>query len=418
MAAVSYGSILAVASLVSLTPARAQGFTWGDVGSTTNTTGYNLGTNWGNPPAGAPPVAAGQSAIFDATGSDAVTVTAGPIAPGSWTFNAASQDYVIDGAAVNFSSAGAGGGIIINANAGQSISISNNIGETVAGVQVQVLGSSVLTLYGNNTYSGGTTISGFGTLSAFSSNAVGTGTVTLEDGEFQAAAANLTFSNDFKINNTAAGSSIYTGGFAMIISGNITDGSGGAGQLTVDSLGSGAVILTGTNTYSGDTTICACATLQLGNGGATGSILGDVVNDGTLAFKRSDSASTPYVFAGVISSTGAVTQIGTGTIELSGVNTYSGGTVISDGTVRVTNSDPGNSSSVGTGTVTLDGGKFQAAANNLDFSNTFEVNTTGGTVDTNGNTLTISGTVQDGNGATGVLTKVGVGTLVLSGINT
>ena len=95
-----------------------------------------------------------------------------------------------------------------------------------------------------------------------------------------------------------------------------------------------------------------------------------------------------YVFAGVISGSGAVQQIGTGTVELSAANTYSGGTIISDGTVRVTNSDPGTSSSVGTGTVTLDGGKFQAGANNLDFSNTFEVNTTGGTVDTNGNTLT------------------------------
>jgi len=404
-----------------MSAAQAQGFTWGGGGSATVTSDYNLGTNWANPPAGAPPLAAGQSAIFDSTGSASVVVTAGPIAPNSWLFNAAAQSYTISGAAVNFSVAGASGGIIVNANSGQSISISNNIGESVAGVQVQLVGNSALTLYGNNTYSGGTTISGFGTLSAVSSNAVGTGTVTLEDGQFQATAPNLTFSNNFRINNTAAGSSINTVAFDVTISGNITDGSGGSGQLTVDSFGGGAVILTGTNTYTGGTTICACSTLQLGDGGTTGSIVGNVVNGGTLAFNRSDAAGTPYVFAGVISDesggSGQVTQIGTGTVVLSGANTYSGGTVISNGIVRVTNSDPGTSSSVGTGTVTLDGGTFQAGAYNLEFSNSFAVNTTGGTVDTNSNTLTLSGTVQDGNGATGVLTKSGAGTLILTGNN-
>ena len=141
--------------------------------------------------------------------------------------------------------------------------------------------------------------------------------------------------------------------------------------------GTGTTILTGDSTYTGFTTICAWTTLQLGDGGTTGSIVGDVINDGALAFKRSDSASTPYVFAGVISGDGVVKQIGSGAVELSGANTYSGGTVISGGTVRVTISDPGTSSSVGTGAVTLDGGKFQAGANNLDFSNAFEVNTTG-----------------------------------------
>ena len=102
------GAVLAAAILV-MPAAQAQSYTWGGVGSTTTTTDYNLGTNWANPPAGAPPVAAGQSAMFDATGSATVVVTAGPIAPDSWTFNANSQSYTISGAAVNFSLAGAGG---------------------------------------------------------------------------------------------------------------------------------------------------------------------------------------------------------------------------------------------------------------------------------------------------------------------
>jgi len=78
-------------------PALAQ-FAW--VGATNN---YNLGTNW-SPPAGAPPVAAGQSAQFANTGSSSVVVTA-PIAPDSWTFNNNAQAYTMTGAAVNFSTA-------------------------------------------------------------------------------------------------------------------------------------------------------------------------------------------------------------------------------------------------------------------------------------------------------------------------
>jgi autotransporter-associated beta strand protein len=146
---------LVVAGLVSSTAARAQSFTWG--GATT-TPDYNLGTNWANPPAGAPPVTTGQSAIFDATGAASVVVTGGPVAPDSWTFNSASQSYAVSGTAVTFSLAGSGGGIINNANSGQTVSISNNIGESVAGVQVQQLGNSTLVLSGANAYTGGTII--------------------------------------------------------------------------------------------------------------------------------------------------------------------------------------------------------------------------------------------------------------------
>ena len=81
--------------------AEAQSYTWSGTGSSTATSDYNLGTNWANPPAGASPVAAGQAAVFDNTGSSTVAVTAGPITPDSWTFNATAQSYTISGAAVN-----------------------------------------------------------------------------------------------------------------------------------------------------------------------------------------------------------------------------------------------------------------------------------------------------------------------------
>ncbi|OMG70328.1 autotransporter-associated beta strand repeat-containing protein, partial [Burkholderia ubonensis] len=96
--------------------------------------------------------------------------------------------------------------------------------------------------------------------------------------------------------------------------------------------GTGALTLTGTNTYTGGTAIIG-GMLQLGNGGTTGSIVGDVANDGTLAFSRSDR----FAFDGEISGAGQVRQIGAGTTVLTGDHTYTGGTTISAGTLQLGN---------------------------------------------------------------------------------
>ncbi len=135
-------------------------------------------------------------------------------------------------------------------------------------------------------------------MQANNSNAVGTGAVTLDGGRFIAGANNLSFSNQFKIDNlfNANGGIIDNGGMTLTLSGVIANGFVFFTPGNVEFDGSGTTILTGDSTYTGLTTICACTTLQLGDGGTTGSIVGNVVNDGALAFKRSDSASTPYVF--------------------------------------------------------------------------------------------------------------------------
>jgi hypothetical protein len=100
--------------------AQAQTYTWGGTGSTTpTTTDYNLGANWSNPPAAAPPVNAAQAAVFDATGNATVSVTAGPITPNSWTFTGTSQSYTISGRAVNFN--GAGPNLVNNASAARRL---------------------------------------------------------------------------------------------------------------------------------------------------------------------------------------------------------------------------------------------------------------------------------------------------------
>jgi len=91
--------------------------------------------------------------------------------------------------------------------------------------------------------------------------------------------------------------------------------------------GAGTIILTGANTHTGTTTISS-GTLQVGNGGTTGSLgSGNIVNNGTLIFSRSDAISV----SAAISGTGALTQAGSGTTTLSGANTYSGTTTVNTG---------------------------------------------------------------------------------------
>lgn len=104
------------------------------------------------------------------------------------------------------------------------------------------------------------------------------------------------------------------------------------GEGSVNKIGSdfGVTALTAANTYTGGTNILSGA-LQVGNGGTTGSIVGDVNNNGALIFNRSDNIT----FSGVISGTGDVVKAGTGVVTLSGMNTYTGSTIIAEGTLQV-----------------------------------------------------------------------------------
>ncbi|MDI9847261.1 autotransporter domain-containing protein [Rhodoblastus sp. 17X3] len=127
-----------------------------------------------------------------------------------------------------------------------------------------------------------------------------------------------------------------------------------------------------------------------------------------------NTATYPNLLVGPTASS-MLTVTGGGTAILSGQNTYSGGTTINDGTtVLVTNSNPGVSSSIGTGSLTLDSGIVKAGADNLTFSNPVTLTIRGGLFDTNGDTLTWSGAIS-GDGA---LVKGGAGTLILTGANT
>jgi|GEM_PF-256937 len=186
----------------------------------------------------------------------------------------------------------------------------------------------------------------------------------------------------------------------------------GEGSLTL--LGSGTAILTGTASHTGGTTI-SNGRLQIGDGGTTGSLTGSVTTDASLAFNRRDAVT----FATAISGTGGVVQIGSGTLTLTGGNTYSGGTSLLGGVISF-----GGAGRLGTGPVTVAGSAIRllvtgsaTLANDLTVSS--PAGSTGyGTVHYDGTTTgKVTGAVTVlGDAATGgTFGSSGGGSLVLEG---
>ena len=215
------------------------------------------------------------------------------------------SDY--SGAGGLVTNSGASAATLTVGNDGTNTTFSGVISDGASQVGLTKTGSGMLALAGSNAYTGGTTISG-GTLQ------IGNGT----SGE-ALASPTVAMSN----NATLA----FNHADALTYSGSI----GGNGQLVKQ--GSGLLVLSGSNTYSGATTVGG-GTLQIGNGTSGEGLASPTImmsNNAAVAFNHAD----PLSYGGVISGSGQLVKLGTGLLDLSGTSTYSGPTTISAGTLEL-----------------------------------------------------------------------------------
>lgn len=152
-------------------------------------------------------------------------------------------------------------------------------------------GNGTLTLSAGNQYTGGTTVSG-GFLA---------GTVNTVQGNIV---------NNAHVQLTEDGTGTYRGAMS--------------GTGVFQKLGDGTLTLTGRNSYRGGTTVVA-GTLA----GSTLSVQGNITNDGAVQFEQ----TTTGTYSGVMSGSGQLVKVGSGQLTLSGANTYSGGTLVNSGTL-------------------------------------------------------------------------------------
>ena len=389
----------------------------------------------------------------------------------------------------------------LNFNSG-SISISSTdngdqiTGEvnTVSGTDIRIIASSGKTLTISAIIGGPGSVNkdGEGILILNQSN-VYTGTTTISDGTLQLDASgtlsdstpvNVSSKGIFDVNVTNTIASIEGSGTIDIETGatltagdaNDKEFSGviqGAGNFSKS--GSGTLTLSGTNTYTGSTTINAgtISVASSANLGATpGSADADNItfNGGTLntiadftlgankgitmtgAGTIDIDAGTTLTYAGSITDSGTLTKAGTGTLSLSGSSDNSGGILVSAGKIEI-----GNNASLGTGTITLNGGTLSSDSTTArtldeaiaissssilgDATNTGKITLSGNSTFSGTNTLTansdieLSGSVDLGSAtqtfsvdsgkiatlsgaiSSGAISKSGDGTLIISADN-
>jgi autotransporter-associated beta strand protein len=289
---------------------------------------------------------------------------------------AAAQTWNVDGTGAN----------------GSSLVISGN---TVFNARVIKTGAGALTLSGNNSGSGAFTHSA-GTLNINSATALGTGTftigagatidvtvgaMTLSTNNVQNWNGSFTFTGTQNLNlGTGAvalvnSATVTVNGNSLTVGGVIGDGGNSRG-LTKD--GTGDLILTGNNTYTGGTTLnTGNLTLSAANNFGAGAV---TVNGGTLNI-------------------GHASALGTGPLIINGG--------------AIDNTSPGPLTVAGNNPQTWNGNFTFAGSTDLNLGTGAVSMLVTPTITVSGNTLTVGGAISGG--ANG-LTKAGPGTLVLNGV--
>ena len=331
-----------------------------------------------------------------------------------------------------------------------NLAVGNNVSSTTyAGVlsgngSLQKVGSNTITLTGANTFQGGTTVSG-GTLALGNPNALSSnGSITFAGGTLRYAVSGV---KDYSsaIANSSGAIKIDPNGFLVTFGGAI----GASNTAGLTKLGSGTLALAGANTYSGTTTLAAGwlilsnslalqnSTLSLSAGAlafnpavtshsfTVGGLAGTVavaLTDGTNPICLSvgnNSVGTQY--SGILSGSGALMKVGTGSLIMTAANTYTGATIINGGTVTLTNARALQNSTLDTS----GGGILQFGS--LTSGTLGGLTGSGALVLTNSSAAALALSVGNNNSNTtfsgwlngsGSLTKIGSGSITLTNSNT
>jgi autotransporter-associated beta strand protein len=388
----------------------------------------------------------------------------------------------------------AGAGTISSASGTPTLSCgANNSDTTFSGIISGTIaltkqGSGTLTLSGTNTYTGATTINA-GTLRISADNNLGAAPGTATAGRLVLGGGTLAVTTGFTLSanrgislTTSTVSTIDVASSQTLIYGGIA---AGAGSLSKTS--AGTLRLAGNNSYSGETIVNA-GTLALDSAnerisnssaltvasGATFAMAGFSETVGSIAGAGtiSSASGTPTLscgannsdttFSGIISGTIALTKQGSGTLTLSGTNTYTRLTTISSGVLNIQNAQGTGTTAggvtvssgaalelqggitVGAEALTINntgvssGGALRSISGNNTWGGTITLSTNAARINSDAGTLTlsaansitatninltlggagnlsVSGTITTGSGT---LTKDGNGTLTLSGTNT
>ena len=354
-----------------------------------------------------PQLTIGNSATLTLTsGAVLSTGSSNSISDGSITFgdNAATSYEGIVHTAANLMI-----GSIVTDNAGNAVTLTKS-------------GPAALVLTGNNTYSGGTFISG-GILQ------LGAGG---NSGSICGSIADMGTLAICRSDNIALNSNVSGSGGVSQLGGNRTTLNGRISYTGMTAVSAGTLVVSA-GTASGGSTIAAGATLQLGSRADNGWVSGGVNDSGSLVFDREDNLT----FCDNISGNGRLLQLGTGGTTLSGSNTYTGGTTVIAGALSAvgTASLPGCSTS---GSVSVAAGATLAVQpwngatgwNSLQISTllssvtwsscaAFGIDTSNGNSTYSGNVITSNGNSVNLNLPQGLwLAKMGANTLLLTGTNT
>jgi fibronectin-binding autotransporter adhesin len=259
----------------------------------------------------------------------------------------------------------------------------------------------------------------------------GVATLNLDGGILRATRSEADFLSGFSALTLGAGGVVFdNNGFGL----GVSTGFSGTGGLS--KTGTGTLILTGTNSYSGataveagtlyingagamsaasDYTIAIGALLDVNDGLGTASA-GSIAGAGQIRIEQDSTLETGATnastsFTGAIYDAGALRKVGTGTLTLTQENSYLGGTTIAGGAISIS-----KESNLGAtaGTLTLDGGVLQVTGTTLTgLIRNIVFGAAGGGFDIAdaGNTFTVT---QSFAGA-GSFSKAGAGALVLTG---